>query len=68
MPDRLMYFFEVRKTPRPDERQWSGQGFGKVKGESSHQAGVAYNLSVRIEARFIDSKLSYLMVSKAETD
>jgi len=68
LADRILYVFETKVSIAPSERQRRGESPPHSGDDRSHSFSGSFLLSVRIEARFLGSKLSYLMVSKAETE
>jgi hypothetical protein len=64
---KMIYSFIVQKKMTPTEFQKSREQRPDMSDEQAHQNFDYYFLSVYIEARFVDGKLNYLAVSKAET-
>jgi hypothetical protein len=64
-PDRTLYFLV---TKRESAAKTSRQPSADIASQPADRMADIFYLSVRIEVRFMDSKLNYLMVSKAETD
>jgi hypothetical protein len=66
--DKLVYSYEVEKHSTADELRKLRQQHPKMSDEDLRRNYASYTLSVYIEARFSQSKLIYLAVSKAETE
>jgi hypothetical protein len=65
--DTLIYWNQVAKRSSPEELTRAREQYPKMTEKEFHENYDEYYLSAYIEARFVNSRLSYLAVKKSET-
>ena len=65
--NKIIYSFAFEKKTSPNDFDKLRQQHAELSEEDLHRDYESYSVGVYIEARFTQSKLSYLAVSKAET-
>ena len=66
--EKLIYVRDVKKQTSPTELARLRTQNSKLSEKDFHETYDSYYLSIYIEARFLNSKLTYLAISKAETN
>jgi hypothetical protein len=66
--DKLIYFREVKKKTSTSELAKLRSEHSQMSEKDFQESYDSYYLDIYIEARFINSKLTYLAISKAESD
>ncbi len=65
--DKLIYWNQVAKRSSSEELAKAREQYPKMSEKEFHENYDEYYLSAYIEARFVNSRLSYLVVKKSET-
>jgi hypothetical protein len=65
--ERLVYFRELKKKKSPTELAKLRTEHSELSDKEFHETYDSYDLYIYVEARFVDSKLTYLAVSKVES-
>lgn len=65
LPEKLMYMFHSKRTVSPEELARLRKAYPLLSDEELRKAYGVYDFEPSIEARFANSKLTYLAVSKA---
>jgi hypothetical protein len=66
--DKLIYFRELRKETSPTELAELRIKHPEMSAKDFHETYDSYNLDIYIAARFVDFKLTYLAVSRVESE
>ena len=66
--DKIIYFRELKKKTSTSELAKLRSEHSQMPEKDFQETYDSYYLDIYIEARFINSKLTYLAISKAESD